>query len=376
MPRLSDSMDEGTIVRWLKSTGEQVAAGEELVEIETDKATMSYEAETSGQLTIVAAEGQTLPVGAIIGQIGSNGAQAETDHGRDRATRAKASPLARRLAKELGVEVATLRGTGPSGRIVKRDIEAAAPQAAPAPTPEPPPRPGVRPDGLKGDVELRPATSVQSTIARRMAQSKSTAPDFTLTTEVGMDAAIELRAQLDELGLDRLPSLNDFVIKACAGALRRHPRVNSSYTDDGFETYGRVNIGVAVAAPDALLVPTIFDADQKSLSQIATETRALAERGRAGKLTPAELSGGTFTVSNLGMFGITQFAAVINPPQAAILAVGSVEDRVAFRDEVPVPARRMNLTITCDHRILYGADAAAFLQSVRGGLEKPLGLLL
>jgi pyruvate dehydrogenase E2 component (dihydrolipoamide acetyltransferase) len=209
-----------------------------------------------------------------------------------------------------------------------------------------------------------------------MAESKATIPDFTLGTEVDMDAVVHLRAQLADPGPLGVPTLSDFVVKACALALRRHPRVNASYREGRFELYERVNIGVAVATEDALLVPTVFDADTKSLGQIASETRALAERARAGKLAPPEFAGGTFTVSNLGMYGITEFVAVINPPQAAILAVGSLEERIVPRDGTVKSSSRMKLTLTCDHRILYGADAAAFLQDVRANLEQPLRLAL
>ena len=388
-------MEEGTIVRWCQRDGALISAGDELVEIETDKATVSYEAELAGVLRIVAAEGQALPVGAVIAEIGDSGeapaagAVAASDDrvaagaGAARsstttasrnaiapphngAARAKASPVARRLAERLGVELSAVSGSGPAGRIVKRDVEAASSVGAQPPAA----------DGIKGQVSLHQASSVQSTIARRMAQAKSTMPEFTLTTEVEMDEIVRLRAQLKDLGPGPAPSINDFVVKACALALRRHAKVNASYRDRGFEIYGRVNVGVAVALPEALLVPTVFDADTKSLGQIASETRALAQRAREGTLTPPELAGGTFTISNLGMFGITHFTAVLNPPQAAILAVGSLEERVVLRNGMATGSRRMSMTLTCDHRILYGADAAAFLQDVRAGLEQPLRLAL
>ena len=363
-------MKEGTIIRWCKSDGDVISAGDELVEIETDKATVSYEAELAGLLRIVAAEGQALPVGAVIAEIGgsaqaSRNAISPPSNGAARSARAKASPVARRLAERLGVELSAIRGTGPSGRIVKRDVEAASDVDAPPAA-----------EGIKGEVRMHEANSVQSTIARRMTQAKATMPEFTLTTEVEMDEIVRLRAQLKDLGPGPDPSINDFVVKACALALRRHAKVNASYRDGGFEIYSRVNVGLAVAVPEALLVPTVFDADTKSLGQIASETRALAQRAREGTLTPPELAGGTFTISNLGMFGITHFTAVLNPPQAAILAVGSLEERVVLRDGVATGSCRMSMTLTCDHRILYGADAAAFLQDVRAGLEQPLRLAL
>lgn len=229
---------------------------------------------------------------------------------------------------------------------------------------------------MKGEVTVERLTSVQSTIAARMTESKATTPDFTLSTEAEMDAALELRSRLAELELDPLPSINDFVLRACAIALRAHPRVNASYADGTIEVYGRVNIALAVAAPGALLVPVIADADTKTLTELAAETRAVAERARTGGLTAAEVSGATFTISNLGMYGITQFSAILNPPQAAILAVGAIQERAVVDDGELVSRRRMSLTLTCDHRILYGADAAVFLQSIATTLGQPLRLLV
>jgi len=403
MPRLSDSMEEGTIVRWLRAHGEEISAGDELVEIETDKATMAYEAEINGVLTITAVEGAVVRVGATIGHIGEveegaadatpadngNGASApvpvlpgaagplagshaaaspQAAAAADGGRRIKASPVARRLAQALGVAIESLTGTGPAGRIVKRDVEAAA-KAAPVAQ--------AVTGTAKGEAEFRTLVGVQATIARRMAEAKSTMPEFALTSDVDMEAAVKLREQFAELGSGaRPPSLGDFVIRACALALREHPWANSSYRDGGIERYSRVNIGVAVASPDALLVPTVFDADSKTLAQIAADVRGLAERGRAGRLTPPEMGGATFTVSNLGMFGITHFTAVLNPPQAAILAVGAVEQRVVPVDGAPGVRHRMTVTLTCDHRVLYGAQAAGFLASVRANLEQPLRLVL
>jgi len=281
MPRLSDSMEEGTILRWIKSQGDEVALGDELVEIETDKANMVYEADAAGTLIeIIASEGDTLPIG------------------------------------------------------------------------EP--------------------------IARRMAESKATAPHFYLEAEVDMSRAVEGRARLKAAAREgeAVPSFNDMVVKACAVALREFPRANGAYRDGRVETYARVNVGVAVAARDALVVPTVFDADAKGLAQIAAESRALAQRVRDGQITPPELSGGTFTVSNLGMYGITNFAAVINPPQAAILAVGSIAERPVVRDGEITAAQVMPVNLACDHRILYGADGAEFLARVRELLEEPLALAL
>jgi pyruvate dehydrogenase E2 component (dihydrolipoamide acetyltransferase) len=469
MPRLSDSMEEGTILKWLKAEGDEVARGDELVEIETDKATMTYEADTAGMLSIVAQEGETLPIGQVIARIGaggeaegSGGAGAEASDGAAEAGdvaaasagagagatasaeasgngagnegavpataaataeppaattspaaaspapaapaadgnggRAKASPVARRIARERGIDLSTLQGTGPGGRIVKADVEAAptggatAPSAAaaapaapaapaePAPA-EPPAPPAVVAEAgtAKGDVSVQELTRTQQVIARRMAESKATVPEFTISTEVDMEGAVALRGQLKALTESSggvVPSYNDMVVKACAIALREYPRANGSYKDGHWDLYSRVNIGVAVAAQEALVVPTIFDADKKSLGEIARDGRALAERVRAGAVTPPELSGGTFTVSNLGMFGVTEFVAVINPPQAAILAVGKMEPRAVVRDGEVVARNTMNITLSCDHRILYGADAAEFLARIKALLEQPIALAL
>jgi len=439
MPRLSDSMEEGTILKWLKSDGDEIKRGEELVEIETDKANMTYEADQEGVLKIVAQEGDTLPVGGTIAQIGEGGggggaAEAPAEEAEEKpdeqpaqggagaaeeevervkqpepvATeeeeepapepegdgRVKASPIARRMAKDLGVDLGSLQGSGPGGRIVKSDVEAAADgkseEAPPAeeekeeapPAEEPKkdvPEPVVSGDAGTGRGETRTEdlTRLQQTIARRMAESKATAPDFVITCEVDMDGAVEFRKQLKAAAGDAPPpSFNDFVVKASALALREFPRANGAYRDGKFELYSRINVGIAVAGQDALIVPTIFDADRKSLGEIARDARALAERVRAGAITPPELSSGTFSVSNLGMFGIKRFTAVINPPQAAILAVGEMTPRPVVRDGEIAVRPIMELTLSCDHRILYGADAAQFLGRIRERLESPLSLVL
>ena len=393
MPRLSDSMEEGTILRWLIEEGDPVRRGDELVEIETDKATMTYESDADGILEIVAAPGETLPIGTVIARLDGGDAVSpaplvaevapapagpaaaaapvasapEADGGRVRA-----SPVAKRIATDRGVDLQSLHGSGPGGRIVRADVEAASP--APAPQAAPVAAGG----SAKGEVTVQELTRTQGVIARRMAESKATIPDFELRMGVDAGAMVELRdqmrAQLPEG--QSSPSLNDLVVKACALALREHPRANGSYRDGRFELFSRVNVGVAVAADDALVVPTIFDADRKPLSDIAAETRALAEEVRAGTVTPPELAGGTFTVSNLGMYGVTGFTAVINPPQAAILAVGAVVERAVVRDGAVVPGRTLELTLVCDHRILYGAEAALFLARVRELLEAPLRLVV
>jgi pyruvate dehydrogenase E2 component (dihydrolipoamide acetyltransferase) len=351
---------------------------------------MPYQAEHAGALKIVARDGDVIAVGALIAHIGepdpvdepavapavapafstapaaTASVTATAQPASNRAAgkgdgngngRIKASPVAKRLAASLGIDLATLVGSGPGGRIVKRDVHSAGP-AGPAPD------------------ERVPLTPTQATIARRMVEAKTTAPDFTVTMSIDMEAAIGLRAQLKASGVEPLPSLGDFVIKACALALREHPRVNASYAADAIELHAAVNIGVAVAAEGSLLVPTLYDADSKSVGQIARETRALAQTAREGRLTPAQMSNATFTVSNLGMFGVSQFTAVLNPPQAAILAVGAAEQQVVVRDGEFVARHRMSVTLTADHRLIYGADAATFLASVRDALETPLKLLI
>jgi pyruvate dehydrogenase E2 component (dihydrolipoamide acetyltransferase) len=411
MPRLSDSMEEGTVLRWIKSEGDEVAVGDELVEIETDKANMVYESDAAGTLIeIVAGEGETLPIGEVIARVGDpgeakgNGAgkkkgkkqkakQADepaesraavaappapapaAGDGRGADERVKASPIARRIAEEKGVDLGAIQGSGPGGRIVKADVEKAetAPAAAPAATGA-----GERPETAKGEVSQQELTKLQQTVARRMAESKATAPHFYLQAEIDMTRAVEARARIKASTPEGepVPSFNDMVVKACAIALREHPRANGAYRDGRLELYSRVNVGVAVAAQDALTVPTVFDADRKGLREIARTTRELATKVRDATITPPELSGGTFTVSNLGMFGIDNFSAVINPPQAGILAVGAITEKAVVREGEITTAHLMSVTLACDHRILYGADGAQFLARIRELLEEPTGLAL
>ena len=559
MPRLSDSMEEGTVLKWLVDEGAEVKRGEPLVEIETDKANMTYDADTDGVLVeIVAQEGDTLPIGEVIARIGdageaksgggdeeeggeeaegaggdeeatageegtdeesggdeeaaeeekepataegdgdeaeaeadgeegdeaegkgeddaeaegeeaeegegdeaaaaegdgdaeasgdedeggdggdeeaadgeeaavagADGGGGETQAGAGTATRektstgngdgrVKASPVARRMARDLGVELAQLEGTGPGGRIVKADVQAAAenggggaatkeaPTEGKAEAAEAEEQPSEKGEdgkkaaakdekkdkkpakkeaqrgeaGVKGDVDVEELTRLQQTVSRRMAESKATAPDFSIALTVDMTAAVELRERLKQIS-EPVPSFNDMVVKASANALREHPRVNGAYRDGKFELYDRVNVGIAVAAMDALVVPTVFDADKKSLGQIARDAREVIGKVKEKTVTPPELSGGTFTVSNLGMFGIEHFTAIINPPQAAILTVGKLDKQPAVDDKGKVVARdQMVLTLVCDHRILYGADGAQFLARVKDLLEQPLSLAL
>jgi pyruvate dehydrogenase E2 component (dihydrolipoyllysine-residue acetyltransferase) len=444
MPRLSDSMEEGTVLKWLKSEGDEVAVGDELVEIETDKANMVYESDAAGTLIeIVAGEGDTLPIGEVIarvgeaGEAGGNGAaeqrpdaagadrsddegiegngsggdggaaaepaaakappsasestapaaekaapavSSSEGHGRGSDGRVKASPIARRIATEKGLDLASIQGSGPGGRIVKADVEKAEPGKA-APQPEAAPSGKAAPADVqtaKGEVTRQELTKLQQTVSRRMAESKATAPHFYLQAEIDMSRAVAARAQMKSSTPEGepVPSFNDMVVKACAIALREHPRANGAYRDGQMELYSRINVGVAVAAQDALTVPTVFDADRKGLREIARTTRELAEKVRDATITPPELSGGTFTVSNLGMFGIDNFSAVINPPQAGILAVGAITERPVVRDGEIETAHLMAVTLACDHRILYGADGARFLARIRELLEEPANLAL
>ncbi len=408
MPRLSDSMEEGTILAWLKQVGDEVALGENLVEIETDKANMEYEADVAGTLLeVLVAEGETAAVGAPIARIGdpdqsmvevssdagpaaaaagpvkegapAGGAAAPFSEpplrhpqvGRSNGHRVKASPLARRIANEQGIELAGLRGSGPGGRIVKVDVEKGEPagEASGAPPAA---------ETAKGEVTVEEPSKLQQTVARRMAESKATAPHFYLTAEIDMSSAVAARARLKELAAEGevVPSFNDMVVKACAIALRELPKANGAYRDGRFELHSRVNVGIAVAAPGALVVPTVFDADKKGLREIAADARALAAKVRDQSITPPQLSGATFTVSNLGMFGVRSFGAVVNAPQAGILAVGEIVERAAVRGGEVVPAHLMDVTLSCDHRILYGAEGAEFLARVRALLEEPVSLAL
>ena len=448
MPRLSDSMEEGTVLKWLKAVGDEVAVGDELVEIETDKANMVYEAPDAGVLSeIVAEEGATLPIGEVIAKVGAAGDVNATTEKADSANggaatgavspadikkdpveketatasepapaaasqgsatqapsppsspagvsdgdgRVKASPIAKRIAADRGVDLHSLAGSGPGGRIVKADVERAAaggpspaaaapaPAAAPAAPAGPTAGASEKPETAKGQVEVIELTKLQQTVARRMAESKATAPHFYLQAEIDMSAAVAGRKRLKEIAGEgeAVPTFNDMVVKACALALREFPRANGAYRDGRIELYSRVNVGVAVAAQDALVVPTVFDADLKGLRQISADTKALAARVRDGSITPPELSGGTFTVSNLGMYGVSNFHAVINTPQAGILSVGELKPKPVVTDGGSIEAREMmGVSLACDHRILYGADGALFLKRVRELLTDPIGLAL
>jgi pyruvate dehydrogenase E2 component (dihydrolipoamide acetyltransferase) len=382
MPRLSDSMEEGVIVRWLVADGETVKRGQEIVEIETDKATMAFEAPAEGPIWIVAADEAVVAVGDPIARIGG-GAEApaaplaaevvaepaESAPAADPAApsaEVRISPVARRLARDRGVDLAAVAGSGPGGRILKQDILAAAsgaPIPAPASGADQAPQTGAR----GGSRRQEPSRS-QAIVARRMAEARATVPEFPVSIEVAMGSVIELRRQLKTV-LDPAPTLNDFITVAVARTLPANPRLNAGYIDGGFEFFEDVNLGIAVAADDELLVPVIRGADRLSLDDLAAESRRLVERIRSGAITPPDLAGGTFTISNLGMFGISSFQPIVNPPQAAILGVGGIGPAVGERPPT------MSLTLVSDHRIVYGAHAARFLAQLRDLLESPIALL-
>jgi pyruvate dehydrogenase E2 component (dihydrolipoamide acetyltransferase) len=394
MPKLSDSMADAVILRWLKSAGEGFTRGEGLIEVETDKATVIYEAEWDGTLdSILVPEGATVAVGQPIATLADGDGAAIADVGPapsepeqvaptpaairapepavdgSGADRPVATPVARRTAVELGISLHGLTGTGPGGRITVDDVTRVAAETGTAPA-------TVAPAAGKGDVTVLEPTPTQATIARRMVESATTIPVFTVSADVHVSQILVSRREARDRGEDA-PSVNDFVVKAAAAALREFPRFNASYVDGRVELYSRVNVGIAVATDDALLVPVVRDADRKSLAEVAEETKRLAEAARARTLRPEDFHDGTFTVSNLGMFGVGSFTAIIDPPQVAILAVGSARrapveessDRVVFRD-------LMTVTLSCDHRVVYGADGARFLSRLCELLERPLALAL
>ncbi len=425
MPRLSDTMEEGNIVAWYKKEGDKVERGDLLAEIETDKATMEFESLWEGVLLHIAVKEGPVPVNGVIAVIGQEGedwkaaieaeesaaataqpkkeeaapttasptapatgqpasdqpASAQGEHGR-----IKASPLARSMARQAGIDLSQIKGTGEHGRIVKRDVEAylqqqqQAPAATPAPRPAPAaPSPQAAPAfaaTIEGDTyEDVPVSQMRKTIARRLSESKFTAPHFYLTVEIDMGKAIEWRKQINAVAPEKI-SFNDLVIKACAMALKQHPAVNSSWLGDKIRRHKVVHIGVAVAVEDGLLVPVIRHADMKSLSQIHSEVRTLAAKARERKLQPDEMQGNTFTISNLGMFGIEEFTAIINPPDACILAVGSIVEKPVVKDGTIKPGHMMKVTLSCDHRVVDGATGAQFLQTLKGILENPIRLLI
>ncbi len=411
MEALSPTMEEGQLVRWLKSEGDAVTNGDVLAEIETDKATMELVARGEGVLRrIFLQAGGTAPVGAVIGVIGgaeedisgvegvTGGAAAPAAEatepvasvpppppapaaapaspapaaGQPEGGRVKASPLARRLADEMGVDLSHVSGSGPGGRVVKRDVEAARGAGASAP----PPATGWAPDAA--EFEDVPTSQMRKTIARRLVTSIGPVPTFYLTVDVDMGRVIEARQSINAM-LERSGtkvSINDIVLKAVAAALRQHPNCNAQWHDGFIRRFNAVHLGVAVAVEDGLITPIVRNADRKGIVQIGNEVRELAGRAREKKLTPEEYTGATFSVSNLGMFGIHEFTAIINPPEAGILAVGGVEDTPVAVDGQVVVRPRMRITMSCDHRVIDGAQGSRFLQTLKGMLEEPTAILL
>ena len=429
MPKLSDTMEEGTIVEWKKKSGDPVKAGEVLAEVESDKATFDLEAESDGVLQILVEQGVPAKIGAPIAKIGEAGAEAPTKEPPPKKAPAaeaepkaqepagevaeerepaqstapapkappekpaaarqesrdqqdgqqegiKASPLARRLAAEMGVDLAALKGSGPEGRIVKEDVLAAG-STRPAADRRRPPAISDRRAGA--EMEFVEPTRMQSTIARRMVEAKSTVPEFQVTVEARVDLAVSLRQQLKDSvpGAEKV-TMTDFLVRACALALRQFPEVNSSWVDGKFQRKRSINIGLAVAPSQGmgLLVPVVHDADLKDLIQISIESRQVIERARSGRPAEGDLSGATFSISNLGMYGVDEFTAIINPPEAAILAVGAIKDVAVIQDGRIVPGKVMRMTLSVDHRVFYGATAAQFMAEVKRLVENPVTLLI
>jgi pyruvate dehydrogenase E2 component (dihydrolipoamide acetyltransferase) len=424
MPKMSDTMTEGTIASWLKKVGDEVKSGDILAEVETDKATMELEAYEDGTLLYIGVEeGDSIVVDgvmAIIGEknadyekllkahsqkstkkkepveesVSSNGTASKKESSApapkeeepsepsreesDSNGRIKASPLARKMAEDLGYKLSEIKGSGDNGRIIKRDVEEFTP-SAPAETSAP---------GKSVDtpVSIPPVvgeekfdeisvSQMRKTIAKRLAESKFSAPHFYLTMEINMDKAIDARASMNEYSSVKI-SFNDIVIKAVAAALRQHPDVNSSWLGDKIRYNKHIHIGVAVAVEEGLLVPVIRFADNKSLSHISAEVKQLAEKAHSKKLQPSDWEGNTFTVSNLGMFGIEEFTAIINPPDACILAIGGIKETAIVRDGQLVPGNVMKVTLSCDHRVVDGAKGAAFLKTLKALLENPVRILV
>lgn len=414
MPRLSDTMQEGTLSHWLKKLGDEIKKGDILAEIETDKATMDLEAYDSGILErILVQEGETVPIGQPLAIIGSGagvqqqeqpaatvGAAAgqeqpapqemagmrrerpETEQSGD-GRLIKSSPLARRMAEEHNIDLGQVKGTGPGGRIVRDDIEEflEQKQAAPRPAAAPPqeaPAPAVAAQvSMPPDFEAVPLSRTQAIIARRLTESKQTIPHFYVSNEVDVTDALVLRQTFNaNAGEGEVKvTVNDLIVKACALALEKFPEVNSSFRDGQFIRHKHINVGIAVDIPSGLVVPVIRDTNIKGVRTIARESRVLIEKARANKLAPADLEGGTFSVSNLGMMDVTDFIAVINPPQAAILAVATARKQFVPIDGQPVVRDLMGMTMSADHRVIYGAMVARFLQEVKRLLQNPYNLL-
>ncbi len=409
MPKLSDTMTEGVVAEWTKKVGDAVSSGEVLAEIETDKATMEFESFYDGILLHIGVEkGKAAPVNSILAIIGQKGEDisallqsapaAEPAQSAEEVKevapapapvpaaapvakteqvaapvpaqggRVFASPLAKKIAEEKGIDIQRVQGSGESGRIIKRDVDNFVPYTSTAPTHV------AQPSGVESFVD-EPISQMRKTIARRLAESKFTAPHFYLTLDIDMDSAIDARKAMNAIN-DTKVSFNDMVIKAVAMSLRLHPAVNSAWLGDVIRRNQHVHIGVAVAVDEGLLVPVIRFADTKGLKQIGAEVKDFAQRAKDKKLQPADWEGNTFTISNLGMFGIESFTAIVNPPDSCILAVGGIKEVPVVRNGQLVPGNVMKVTLSCDHRVVDGASGAAFLQTFKGYLENPVTMLL
>jgi len=411
MPKVGDAMTEGKVVRWYKQAGDKVAKGEPVLEIETDKVNLDLEAEADGTLGDVRAkEGQMVPVGETLAQILAPGEKASEKPAESRRAtdkkdsikhttgeyqeaieqkgprrdksqavpaqnviaipvsggqRRRSSPLARRMARDLGVPLESLQGSGPQGRIIAKDVENAK---------------GVAPANLpasrsKLESKSIPLSAMRRTIAKRLAESTGPIPHFYLTVDYDVTQLVSMRQQLADIEASKV-SLNDFIIRAVALALRHHPNVNASWGEDAIEQHGEVHVGVAVATPEGLITPVIRNADEKSVSDIAKEVRVLADKAKNRKLLPAEYQGSTFTISNLGAWGIEEFTAIINPPNSAIVAIGAAESRPVVVNGQIVVRDRMKVTMSCDHRVIDGALGADFLKTLRQYIEQPLRLMI
>jgi pyruvate dehydrogenase E2 component (dihydrolipoamide acetyltransferase) len=400
MPKLSDTMTDGVVAKWHKQVGDKVKSGELLADIETDKATMEFESFQDGVLIHQGIkEGQSAPVNSVLAILGKGGEDVaailatveqgqkepatpqtpqthktpeprETGHAArptagDEGSRLKASPLAKALAREKGIDISQVKGSGENGRITKADIESYTPQKGGTPSSVP---------GKESHTD-EPVSQMRRTIARRLIESKSQAPHFYLNIEVDMEQAIVSRNAINAIP-DTKISFNDLIIKACAAAIRRHPKVNASWLGDKIRYYSHVHIGVAVAIDDGLLVPVVRFADQKSLSQISAEVKDLGKKARDRKLQPSDWEGNTFTVSNLGMFGIESFTSIINSPESCILSVGAIRNVPVVKNNMIVPGHVMKLTMACDHRTVDGATGAAFLQTLKAMIENPVTILV
>ena len=421
MPRMSDTMEEGVIVGWMKEEGDTVESGETLAEVETDKATMELDCYNDGILLHIAVKEGPVPINGIIAVIGEKGedwqaaiaaagdsapagaapAAMETVHspqvetasaspavavaGSADGARVKASPLAKSMAKQAGIDISTIRGSGDQGRVVKRDVEAllggktqpiaaatSAPKTAPAPAYQAPPAAAAS----AGSFEDVSVSQMRKAIARNVVANKFTAPHFYLTTEIDMEKAIAARVKMNEIATTRI-SFNDLAVKAAAVALQQHPSINAAWLEDNKIRYNKdINIGVAVDTGDGLLIPVIRNSDQKSLSQINLEVRAYAGQAKEKKLNPKDMQGSTFTISNLGMFGIEEFTAIINRPNACILAVGAIIEKPVVKDGELAVGKRMKVTLSCDHRVVDGVGGAKFLQTFKSVLEDPIRMLV